>query len=388
MISRGFPLALFVIVFVPGLLRAQANENPILYRSSVADSTNNDKMYEDIEILRRILDRQLHDLYPSHTYTTFGMVGMQGGQMGMQGGQMGMHGGMMGMRGGMGDMQSGMGIAGGMMPVTMPIPSLEGVYLRGQGVLYTATLASLQRPVKTAKAETAKPVSEWESVRRQLRHEKEEPKKPEASKPLTLSDGLLKVLSENGHHFSQLGENESLTIVLTVHEANPPSSPQKSAGGGGSGGGMAKTGSKSANDGGSDLRGKIGDLELLGDLHQKQGHYEEAITAFQKAVELKPSPKEAAGLYRKLAQCYLALEKNEEARSVLNQYTEFLIHAQLVRNARNTSAAAKPSAPALPIKLIISAPKKLLGELKAGRISFDDFRHQAHIETLRFDERR
>ncbi len=412
MISRWFSLTLFAVVIAPGLLRAQQQSNPYSDSTVARFQTpaNSDKMYEDIEVFRRILDRKLQPLYPSHTYTAFGMEGIQGGMMGIQGGMIGLQGGgMMGMQGGMGGMASGMpgmqggmasghGMAGGMMPVVVYMRSLEGVYLKGQGVVYTATLSSLQPPGKTAKTEPTKPISEWESVRRQIRNEKEEPKKPEASKPPSLSDFLLKELSENGHHFSQLSENESLTIILTVHEPNPPGPARKSKRGRGSGG-SAKTDTKSANSGGgSDLRGKISDLELLGDLHMKQGQHEEAIAAFQKAVELQPGPKEAAGLYRKLAQCYLAQGKIDSARAALDHYAEFLKSAQEyneflksaeeIGNAEPKSSPAKPSAPALPVKLIISVPKKLLDEAKDGKLPFEEFRRRAHVETLRFGDRR
>jgi tetratricopeptide (TPR) repeat protein len=263
-------------------------------------------------------------------------------------------------------------------------PTLEGVYLKGQGVVYTATLTSLQPAAKT---ETPKPVSEWESVRRQLRNEQEESKKPEETKPPTLSDALLKVLAENGHHFSQLGENESLTVVLTVHEAKPTSSPQKSSGGGA--GGSAKTESKPATGQSAAYRSQVRDLELLGDLHLKQGQNEEALKAFQQAVEVKElDPNESATLYRKLAQCYLALEKIAEARAALDKAAEISKNAQEAAATKNKQTTAKSPTPTLPIKLIVSAPKKLLVEIKGGRITFDDFRRQALVETLRFGENR
>jgi hypothetical protein len=49
--------------------------------------------------------------------------------------------------------------------------------------------------------------------------------------------------------------------------------------------------------------------------------------------------------------------------------------------------AAKPVA-ALPIKLIISAPKKLLDEAGKGKMTFEEFRRRASVETLRFADRR
>lgn len=399
MILRSLPLVLFAVVFAPGLLHAQPHlleGQPIFI--DIDRPPNHDKMYEDIEIMRRILDKKLHGLYPSRTYQTFGMSGMQGGMYGMPGGMYGMEerkgmGGINGMLGGMGGMWGGMGMGGGMMPVTVSLPSLEGVYLKGQGVVYTATLASLQPPAKAeahrsgnayqAFLQSAHVNSEWESIRRQVRNEKEKPKKPEASKQPSLSDVLLKVLAENGHHFSQLGENESLTIIITVHDANAPLPPAKS------GEGSAKTESKLSNtSGGSDLQSQVRDLELLGELHLKQGKYNEAIEALHKAMVMTKSPKRNAELCRKLAQCYLMRQDPADFRNARATLEEALALMEKDKEAKNEPAPAAKPAPALPVKLIISAPKKLLDQAKEGKIAFEEFRRQAHVETLRFDHRR
>jgi tetratricopeptide (TPR) repeat protein len=370
---RCFLLTLFAVVFAPGLLRAQSPSPSVEMKFVVQNVSLTEKMYEDIEIMRRILDRKLHGLYPSHIYQTFGMVGMQGGGDGL--------GGIGGMRG----MQSGMGMAGGMMPVTVPLRSLEGVYLKGQGVVYTATLKSLQRPAK-AEADSAKDLlmaigqrdSEWDSIRRQVRNEKEKPKKPEESKPPSLSDVLLKVLAENGHHFSQLGENESLTIVLTVHEESPSSPAAKS------GTGSTKAKSKSTPSGSdADTEREVRNLWMLGHLHMKQEKYNEAILAFQRYLELATRPQQAAPVHRRLAECYLMQGKDTEAQAELER--------AVALTKKETEAREKPAAnpaAALPVKLIISAPKKLLDQVKAGKISFEDFRRQASVEMLRFGDRR
>ena len=146
--------------------------------------------------------------------------------------------------------------------------------------------------------------------------------------------------------------------------------------------------SPAAEEGDASSSSKARDLELLGDLHLKQGQNEEALTAFQKAVELKQlDPKLSAALYRKLAQCYLALERIGEARSALDKAAEVLKNMQEAASAQNKPAAAKPAA-ALPVKLIVSAPKKLLDQVKEGKISFEEFRRQATVETLKFDGKR
>ncbi len=255
MILRSLLLVLFAIVFAPDFLHAQRllrfSEKEIV---ATNDQPGYDKMYEDIEILRRILDRKLKPLYPrvhvpnllSNPFTSQLQSPYELAP---------------------GQLQSPYDFAPGQLytlyhraePRTYVLSSppskeeilssLEGVYLKGQGVIYTATVSSLRLSGKAERDSTVEALlttiaqqdSEWESVRRQVRNEKEKPKKPEASKPPSLSDVLLKVLAENGHHFSQLGENESLTIVLTMHETSPSSTAAKSAGG------SAKEESKPAN---------------------------------------------------------------------------------------------------------------------------------------------
>src|SRR5689334_21165305 len=86
MISRWFPFTLFAFVFAPGLLHAQQSfpnaPQQSVERTFVVDVSagQSEKMYEDIEILRRILDRKLTPLYPSipskggRTDATIGML--------------------------------------------------------------------------------------------------------------------------------------------------------------------------------------------------------------------------------------------------------------------------------------------------------------------------
>jgi tetratricopeptide (TPR) repeat protein len=395
MIVRWLLMSLAVVVFAPGLLRAQEKITATLTFRAVPD---HDKMYEDVEIFRRILDRKLEPLYPQYSLQRLSKTVApiytlnQGRLMALDAANGAINRSWLGVYG-VGDVVwADLG-----QPIVFPNNNsywfqelsspqevrhpLEGVYLKGQGVVYTATLSSLQPATAN---ESAKPVSEWESTRRQLRNEKEEPKNPQASKPPDLSEVLLKVLAENGHHFSQLGENESLTVVITVHD-NGQSAPAPKSG---EGSANAKPQSPPAEEKDASASTKARDLELLGDLHLKQGQNEEALKAFQKALELKQlDPKQSAALYRKLAQCYLALEKIGEARSALDKAAEVLKNMQEAANAQN-KPAAKPPAAALPAKLIISAPKKLLDQVKEGKISFEEFRRQASVETLKFDGKR
>src|SRR5262249_31541888 len=126
------------------------------------------------------------------------------------------------------------------------------------------------------------------------------------------------------------------------------------------------------------------DLELLGDLHLKQGRYEDAIAAFQKAVEKASGSKQKAALHRKLAQAYLMQEKNEEARSHIDRAIAFLKEAEDAKN--KPTPAAKAETTPLPVKMIISVPKKLLDQAGEGKMPFEEFCRQASVQTLRFEE--
>jgi len=420
MIPRWFPLTLSAVAFVPGFLHAQQaypNAQPQRVQTVIAQpqhvertfivevpATQNEKMYEDIEILRRILDRKLTPLYPSipstggrTEATIYGtLLGAQDGNPGTllvtPDGHYQLHrqtriwnADQPPIPGWVSDSNN---LSIMPYPATIPLRSLEGIYLKGQGVVYTATLASLQ---PAAKAETDSSIkegrvavlqrdSEWDSIRRQVRKEKDEPKKPEESKPPTLSDVLLRVLADNGHNFSQLGENESLTIILTVHEESPSSPAAKS------GTGSTRTESKPAPaDSDADRQREARNLELLGELHLKQAKYEEAKIVFQRMLERATSLKQAAEARRKLSQCYLMQGQDEKALDELDQAIQLM---RRKTEAKEKSAPAAKKVAALPVKLIISAPKKLLDQVKEGKISFEDFRRQASVETLRFGDRR
>jgi tetratricopeptide (TPR) repeat protein len=363
-------------------------------------------MYEDIEILRRILDRKLTSLYPSVPSKAVRADAFGSGTLSFPATADAFGSGTLSfppvdaatgtmyytvenpklIEGQKSSYQELYGIYN-RYPASIPFRSLEGIYLKGQGVIYTATLASLQPPAKAEadgparwKVDVVQLDSEWDSIRRQVRNEKEKPKKPEESKPPSLSDVLLKVLAENGHHFSQLGENESLTIVVTVHETSPSSPAAKS------GTGSTKAESNPAPAGSdADTGREARNLEMLGELHLKQAKYQEAIMVFQRWLERTESPKQKAELRRKLAQCYLGLGEDEKARAELERAIALTKKATEARE--KPAPDAKPPA-ALPVKLIISAPKKLLDQAKEGKISFEDFRRQASVETLRFGDRR
>ncbi|HTU90190.1 MAG TPA: tetratricopeptide repeat protein [Gemmataceae bacterium] len=453
MILRWLPLTLFVAVLTPGLLRAQQQpsgvqgsqqptngtgigDSPRLSYGQFAPSAGNAKvlvhhykMYEDIEIMRRILGRKLQPLYPrvsvpnlmSNPYTStvlnspeypvvlptntavnpntavnltspYTYNTLTTGALNLTNQYTNTVSSLLPLLN-----ATQIGVPNTYIFSSPPYkeetqPTLEGVYLLGQGVVFTATLSSLQLPAKAEADSAAKLLveaivqqnSEWESLRKQIRNEKEKPKKPEASKPPSLSGVLLKVLAENGHHFSLLPENESLTLVLTVHDTNPSSTATNSETK------SAKTESSTVlgDHFSSELRDKVRDLELLVELHLKQGKYGEAITELRKAMEMTKSPKRQVELCRKLAQCYLMRQDPADFKNARAVLEEAIQLTEKESEAKPKPApAAKPVA-ALPVKLIISAPKKLLDQVKEGKITFEEFRRQASVETLRFVDRR
>jgi tetratricopeptide (TPR) repeat protein len=322
----------------------------------------------------------------------------------------------------------------------------EGTYLKGHGVVYSLTLPPPpQDPLPAPAKSGPKPLSQWERVRKELRGEKVEAADAQRTRQdVRLADAVLKVLADNGQHFTQLGDNEQLTVAITfrggscvschaAREAQPakpgggtgrasdfdkPSGGKADAGGGprsGSGGGtpgsfggidaFADTGAGADRVFKPDSQVQQTEVQnylLLGDLHLKQGRAKEAVTAYQKALDLHQKP--AAGkpgdsqavhsnltaieLQTKLAQAYLSLGDQDSARKTLHDLAG---HArgveELVQVPRGrTVGVDKPSAAGLPLpaKLIISAPKKLLTEAGAGKISYEEFKKAASVQYLTF----
>jgi tetratricopeptide (TPR) repeat protein len=121
------------------------------------------------------------------------------------------------------------------------------------------------------------------------------------------------------------------------------------------------------------------DYELLGDLHRKQGKDQEAVAAYQKALEQKPEPARATKIQRKLAQVYLEQGKDADAQRVLDAIR------QLLRSTPESSTKpAEAARPLLPAKLVISAPKRLLVQVGSGHLSPDAFQKAATVDFVNF----
>jgi hypothetical protein len=256
----------------------------------------------------------------------------------------------------------------------------EGVYLNGQGVIYTVTL---QGPVIDSGAATAKAApkipDEWEQQRQQLRGSKAEVKEPtETAKEPPLREVLLKLLARYGHKFSHLGSRETVTVVLTFRE---PSTVSES--------GLTPAGALNP-----DLGTKPStptaqsstsrDYELLADLHLKQNRAQEAIEAYKNAIAKHGGAKDdakARELYLKMGHAELAAAMQAQGG---NRDERILNAIKFLRRVTEQTAKAAPAGPAthLPARLIVSAPKSLLDQVAAGKITFEEFRSRANVEFV------
>src|SRR5262249_52340089 len=148
---------------------------------------------------------------------------------------------------------------------------------------------------------------------------------------------------------------------------------------------------------------------LLGDLHLKQGRARDAITAYQKAIELNREMMEkkrrvyldlhglplkdvqgrlsTVELHSKLAQAYLAMGAEDKALETLKNVSEYAREAEALAQTPTGPGEAGLSKPApatttvpLPPKLVISVSKKLLDQAGSGKIGFEAFRKAASVE--------
>lgn len=267
------------------------------------------------------------------------------------------------------------------------VPEAEGTYLKGHGVVYTVTLPLAKRH-PTAAGETnaaPRPISDWERTRGELRGK---PLKEDAvaEKGPVLADVVLKMLADNGRHFSQVSENESLTVIITFRrlaidgsQSNVDLLGQKLSGfldlQVGDQEDVSETAMK-LTDYWAGRQLPASDQEVLGDLHMKQGKRQDAFQAYAKALKQDPN-REA--LLLKLAQARLAEGHIDQAEELLKKIREL--------RAKATGAAESRGAPApaiLPAKLTVSATKKLLDQVGAGKISFEEFKKAATVEYLTF----
>ncbi len=294
-------------------------------------------------------------------------------------------------------------------------PGAEGVYLKGHGVVYSVTLpAPMQDPVKESARPPARSRTRWEQVRGELRGEKAEPDaKDRAAERPSLAEAVLRVLAENGHNFAHLADDEKITVAVTFrgelnctlcHDtgwsrssrtSGPRSSsvPSTSGTSGPSAGTTNLT--KDAEQAYKTQLVEAQNALLLGDLQAKQNNpkaaaaeYQKAINTFHKAQESRKQTAPGGGrdaatlllaveMYTKLAKAHDGAGQIEQAMRALGVVEDYV---REMKQAGGAPAPRKAAGVPLPGKLVVSATKKLLDQAGAGKISFEEFRKAASVE--------
>jgi hypothetical protein len=307
----------------------------------------------------------------------------------------------------------------------------EGVYLKGQGVVYSLTLPlHFQKAVADPDKPAPKELTDWERVRRELRGEKVEAAKPRAPGGTSIADAVLKVLADNGKNLTRLPEGEGVTVAITLRAPQacvnchsgpgggmmrgggmpgmasggmgmsppgggmPPGGPARVSHeppqGGGPGAAGSGIGGGGAEPGVDTSRAEFRKYVLLGDLAMKQHDYTQAVQAYAKASAVyKEPPTESDALLEmiemgtKMARTLTALGKRAEADQVVKSIAK--LTDRLASAAPAKAPDGKPQVP-LPAKLIIKVSKKDLDLTGSGRIDFAAFRKGASVEHLTFDK--
>jgi tetratricopeptide (TPR) repeat protein len=284
-------------------------------------------------------------------------------------------------------------------------PAVEGVYVDGYGILFAVTLPAAAAnptawPNKPASAPA--PLSDWEQTRRQLLGETVPAQSAPAPAKQSLSDVLLHLLADNGKHFAHLRDDERLTVAITFRDAGRADDRffyfKRDA----------QPGDPAAD---ADFyykwslvpdavpEQKASDLDLLIDLHLKQGQNDQALADIEKALkqlddrflqaskEFGPNhptlvnlAKAMNSLHAKQASALLATGRVDAARDVLAKIRA-IDEANAARQANSTPAGvAATSGPRLPAKLTVSATKRQLDLVGAGKMTFEAFSKEAKVE--------
>jgi hypothetical protein len=358
---------------------------------SASGAADRASLNENIEVLRQILRRKIHRAGQTSwvsSATVPALTGIYNPQLGNYTTRIGTQ---------LAD--------GGSIYVPDSGGDFEGVHLPGYGVIFTTTLPASSRTVDAADDRPApQPLSDWERAAMEFRGEKP-PASPQANpNPPSIRDVILRVLAENGRHLTQLRDDERITVVVTFRDgghswrssgtsltplnaaaqnaiafpqAANPFMPAQS--------GLGTTLSQLSPSGAGKHPSSARDYELLGDLHMKQQQYKDALDVYNKAInayeqEAKTNPQadhnpRLATFYARQAQALLAQGQEDAAMDLLKK-------AQSMRDGKK-SADPKPKEPAkprVPAKLIISATKRQLDQVGAGKMTVDEFRKAASVE--------
>jgi tetratricopeptide (TPR) repeat protein len=366
-------LALSLWLLIAGPVGAQQVAQKVEKEAKPNQTT---QMYEDIEILRRLLSSKLAGFVttssgkPTYYWTRsnqgmYNLVDQTSKKVIME----------------LKDPQQAYSYLGGDAKILKLVSAsigLEGTYFKGQGVIYTVTLPQpAQDPRGVNSSPVSKPLSEWELMRKVVRQEKTELViKPDSKKSTSLTEVILRALAANGSHFKLLGDDENLMVAITFRSPTPSGSslsqgyPLHSYG-------TPKGGLFDPNrSNGSKTR----DYELLGDLHLKQGRVDEAIQAYSAALKIKQGTKELAVLWQKMAKALLAKGDARGARQAL----DYALKSASGKTVGDPKITGLKSSALLPAKLIISAPKKVLDQVGSGKITFEAFAKAATVDYLTF----
>jgi hypothetical protein len=304
-------------------------------------------------------------------------------------------------------------------------PHTEGVYLKDYGIVYTATLPLPPFSVVggTGAAPGNKPApDDWDRIRKEIHGETPDQAVNPVPGHTPLSQVILKVLADNGRHFTGLQDGEKITVAVTFRgaatcancHANPWGNGPLATFGAATRG-VAPTdqppqgASNPSPDGGFlgspgapqyvlDARNDI----LLGDLHMKQGKGRDAIDAYQKAAQhlsqvLRhrevtdpglttkdvPALLTAVDLGNKLAAAYVQAGDADAAGKALKATADFAKQAEkLTGVAVPVGTSPQPAAQALPSKLVVTVSKKQLDDVASGKLTFDAFCKAATVEYI------
>ncbi|MBI1915999.1 MAG: tetratricopeptide repeat protein [Planctomycetes bacterium] len=377
-------------------------------RDSVTKQSR-EMMQEHIAVFRVLLHRSLEKTYgfplqvPGHHH------GMGGG------------GGFAGMGGGGGFAGAGGGGGKGGRDAFHQLPAVEGIYLGGYGIVYSLSAPPAHDPLAKETPAEIKEVSPWQRASQELRGEKvTQETSASAPRRVSLSESLLRLLAENGKHFSQLPADERITVAITFRRNmdcgnchQNPWAGDTSTSRGRTLGEKTQRGTSSTSSlpaetlRAQELAGQQGasyapstevkNEVLLADLHVKQGRYAEAVKVYREALvklagTLAPADKRTHGdvqkllaageIANRLAQALLAQGQRDQARQLMDSSLKMTEAA--VKLADSLKGRPVRSGISLPSQLIVSAPKKLLTQVGDGKMSFEEFRKAAAVEYVRF----
>lgn len=237
-------------------------------------------------------------------------------------------------------------------------------------------------------SQIAKPVSDWDRIRADVRGEKlpsaapsvaADPKKPRAvmCKPGDLRDLIVAQLHAHARNVRHLDKNDWFTVVVTFDEvpgakvSRIPAPTEKP--------GFTPDELQSL---------------TLGDLHLKQGKFKDAAEAYEKGLSRFQQPvgirfpltvpaadarkalaeleQSVRGTYKALATAYLQMNELDKAKTALDKATTLKLEL--------ATAGVEKARPALPAKLVLAVAKSDLDR----NPPLAELRKGAHIETTGF----